>query len=337
MKSGSGIGTDHNQEPVNGHGQSEGCNAATPPSKGGADATAPSRLPAAPVDPPQERVRHQAGGGSRGTHGSSSATVGVDQKGEVPAAIPLPGSPAPSSAGSSPSNPSLDSAWPFGAGTVSSAAIDCKEVFHRLVRAQTAINEAGRGSAEEWEKKKKKPEEEQVESAHPKKAHWSKLKNYFTRKVVDRERWEMYQEHVGQQTNPIAEVFDYYRVPEDMAVCVNLDAYLRFRPVYGDGECFYRSFIFSYLEQVLDRQDTHEEHRLLDTIKRVSMQHTNLGWTSSGFRRSYKEMHNCLTVVACHHSFTHCWHKLKFEVYCKVNKPILTKMNLKRNLLPEEQ
>jgi hypothetical protein len=85
--------------------------------------------------------------------------VGVDQKGELPAAIPLPEPPAPSSAGSS----SPDSAWPFGAGTVSSAAVDCKEVFDRLVRAQAAINEAGRGSAEEGEKKKKKkPEVDQV-------------------------------------------------------------------------------------------------------------------------------------------------------------------------------
>ncbi|XP_047042883.1 uncharacterized protein LOC124646885 [Lolium rigidum] len=331
MKSGSG--TDHYQEPVNG--QREDSKNGAEAAQGGAEASSPSRLPAAPAGRPQERVRQQAGGGSRGTNGSSSATVGA----EVTAAIPLPEPPAPSSAGSSPSTPSLDSGWPFGAGTVSSAAIDCKEVFDRLVRAQAAIKEAGRGSAEEGEKKKKKkPEEaEQAESSHPKKALWSKLKNYFTREVVDREKWEMYDEHVGHQTNPIAEVFDYNRVPDDMAICVNLDAYLRFRPVYGDGECFYRSFIFSYLEQVLDRQDTHEEHRLLDTIKRVSTQHTNLGWTSSGFRRSYKEMHNCLTVVACHHSFTHCWHKLKFEVYCKVNKPILTKMNLKRNLLPEEQ
>ncbi|KAK1692102.1 hypothetical protein QYE76_008799 [Lolium multiflorum] len=341
MKSGSG-----NQEPVNGHGQREdsknGASDGAPSAvaaQGGADASSPSRLPAAPVGRPQERARQQAGGGSRGTNGSSSAAVGVDQKGGVPAAIPLPEPPAPSSAGSSPSTPSLDSAWPFGAGTVSSAAVDCKEVFDRLVRAQAAINEAGRGSAEEGEKNKKKPAVEQVESSHPKKALWSKLKNYFTRnrEIVVREEWEMYKEHVGHQTNPIAEVFDYYRVPEDMAICLNLDAYLRFRPVYGDGECFYRSFIFSYLEQVLDRQDTHEEHRLLDTIKRVSTQHKNLGWTSSGFRRSYKEMHNCLTVVACHHSFTHCWHKLKFEVYCKVNKPILTTMNLKINLLPEEQ
>ncbi|XP_047095119.1 OVARIAN TUMOR DOMAIN-containing deubiquitinating enzyme 1-like [Lolium rigidum] len=115
--------------------------------------------------------------------------------------------------------------------------------------------------------------------------------------VVDREKWEMYEEHVGRQTNPIAEVFDYYRVPEDMAICLNLDAYLRFRPVYGDGECFYRSFIFSYLEQVLDRQDTHEEHRLLDTINRVSTQHTNLGWTSSGFRRSYKAFKKLIKKV----------------------------------------
>jgi hypothetical protein len=95
-------------------------------------------------------------------NGADASSDGAPNSATVPAAIPLPEPPAPSSAGSSPSSPSLDSAWPFGAGTVSSAAVDCKEVFDRLVRAQAAINEAGRGSAKEGEKKKKKPEVEQV-------------------------------------------------------------------------------------------------------------------------------------------------------------------------------
>nr|XP_034572583.1 ubiquitin thioesterase otubain-like [Setaria viridis] len=57
-------------------------------------------------------------------------------------------------------------------------------------------------------------------------------------------------------------------------------AYSEFRPVHGDGDCFYMSFIFSYLEQVLHRQDTHEEHRLLATVRGVARQQVRLGWTS---------------------------------------------------------
>lgn len=69
--------------------------------------------------------------------------------------------------------------------------------------------------------------------------------------------------------------------------------YSEFRAVHGDGECFYRSFIISYLvadmlasslflsiecmlgdlfrfvwqEQVLDREDTDEEQRLLAALE----------------------------------------------------------------------
>ncbi|KAF7025794.1 hypothetical protein CFC21_037952 [Triticum aestivum] len=87
----------------------------------------------------------------------------------------------------------------------------------------------------------------------------------------------------------MTEVRKYYLV-SDLATgqgVDHLDAYSKFRPVTGDGECFYRSFIFSYLEQVLDRHDTHEEHRLLDALKRVSVQHADLRWTSE-FPRSYR-------------------------------------------------
>ncbi|VAI53894.1 unnamed protein product [Triticum turgidum subsp. durum] len=72
----------------------------------------------------------------------------------------------------------------------------------------------------------------------------------------------------------------------------HLDAYSEIRLVIGDGECFYRSFIFSYLEQVIDRQDTDEEHRLLDVVERMSVQHANLGWNSEFSRtsRAFKEL-----------------------------------------------
>ncbi|XP_044966142.1 uncharacterized protein LOC123426388 [Hordeum vulgare subsp. vulgare] len=76
----------------------------------------------------------------------------------------------------------------------------------------------------------------------------------------------------------------------------HLDVYSEFRPVTGDGDCFYRSFIFSYLEQVLDRQDTLEEHRLLDAVKRVSLQHADLRWTSE-FPRSYRAFKKLIKKV----------------------------------------
>ena len=40
-------------------------------------------------------------------------------------------------------------------------------------------------------------------------------------------------------------------------------------------------------EQVLHRQDTHEEHRLLAAVKGVARQHARLGWASE-FSRSHK-------------------------------------------------
>ncbi|KAF8686720.1 hypothetical protein HU200_043557 [Digitaria exilis] len=72
--------------------------------------------------------------------------------------------------------------------------------------------------------------------------------------------------------------------------------YSEFRPVRGDGECFYRSFIFSYLEQVLDRHDTHEEHRLLVAVKEMARQHARLGWASE-FSRSHKAFNKLIKKV----------------------------------------
>ena len=54
----------------------------------------------------------------------------------------------------------------------------------------------------------------------------------------------------------------------------------------GDGECFYRSFIFSYLEQVLDRKGRNEERRLLAAIQELAEESARLGWASE-FSRSH--------------------------------------------------
>ncbi|KAF8693247.1 hypothetical protein HU200_038629 [Digitaria exilis] len=96
--------------------------------------------------------------------------------------------------------------------------------------------------------------------------------------------------HVNHQTIPMSRIIEHYELIELAAgrgVIVHSNAlnlrrtYSEFRPVHGDGECFYMSFLFSYLEQVLDRQDTHEEYRLLAAVKGVARQrqHARLGWT----------------------------------------------------------
>ncbi|XP_020199529.2 uncharacterized protein [Aegilops tauschii subsp. strangulata] len=118
------------------------------------------------------------------------------------------------------------------------------------------------------------------------KSIWSRVKNkIFCGKVR-----EICSEHVKHQTHPITEVRRYHRLASDEAN--HLDAYSEYRSVIGDGECFYRSFIFSYLEQVIDRQDTHEEQRLLDVVQRLSTQHANLRWNSEFSRssRAFKDL-----------------------------------------------
>uniref|UniRef100_A0A453AMA1 Uncharacterized protein n=1 Tax=Aegilops tauschii subsp. strangulata TaxID=200361 RepID=A0A453AMA1_AEGTS len=122
------------------------------------------------------------------------------------------------------------------------------------------------------------------------KSPWSWLKNKGLKSNVQssfifcREGRQICPEHVQHQTQPITEVMNRY------TVCSNgmnsLNAYSEFRPVIGDGECFYRSFIFSYLEQVLDRPDTDEERRLLDVVEKASARHADLGWNSKFSRSS---------------------------------------------------
>uniref|UniRef100_A0A0A9D201 Uncharacterized protein n=1 Tax=Arundo donax TaxID=35708 RepID=A0A0A9D201_ARUDO len=105
--------------------------------------------------------------------------------------------------------------------------------------------------------------------------------------------------HVYRQVIPMTGIIEHYEflpmvAAKGMIFQTNAlllrRAYSKFRPVFGEGESFYRSFIFSYLEQVLDRPDTHEEHRLLAAIKGVARQHARFGWTSdfSSCRKAFK-------------------------------------------------
>jgi len=102
--------------------------------------------------------------------------------------------------------------------------------------------------------------------------------------------------HVHHEIIPMLRIIPHYNLLEMVAGrgelfhtnAPNLHrAYYGFRPVHGDGECFYRSFIFSYLEQVLDRQDAHEECRLLAVVKRLARQHARLALTSE-FSKTHK-------------------------------------------------
>ncbi|KAI5002451.1 hypothetical protein ZWY2020_027101 [Hordeum vulgare] len=277
---GSGSGT---AEPAHGqHGDSSSAAASASPSAVEADASSPSSPPplppAAPLERPQEeRDREQVGG-------SCSATAAG--AGKILASPP----PVPSS---EPSSPSSSSSSPDGADAAAAGVgeFDSRAMFQQLVREQTTVKEAG-GPSVEGASRKKKPKEAQVKSSHAIGALWNNLRKFF-----HGEEWH-YSQHVNHQTRPIAEVSKYYLVP-DLATgqgVDHLDAYSEFRPVSGDGECFYRSFIFSYLEQVLDRQDTHEEHRLLDAVKRVSLQHADLRWTSE-FPRSYRAFKKLIKKV----------------------------------------
>ncbi|WVZ86976.1 hypothetical protein U9M48_033684 [Paspalum notatum var. saurae] len=62
------------------------------------------------------------------------------------------------------------------------------------------------------------------------------------------------------------------------------DACSEFRPAHRVEECFYRSFIFSYVEKVLGTKDKHDEHHLFVAVKGVARQHVCLGWASESSR-----------------------------------------------------
>uniref|UniRef100_A0A0D9YSV6 Uncharacterized protein n=1 Tax=Oryza glumipatula TaxID=40148 RepID=A0A0D9YSV6_9ORYZ len=100
--------------------------------------------------------------------------------------------------------------------------------------------------------------------------------------------------HVGHKKVPIDKAFIHYfgnihnalqhgYVPLHLA---HLDTrYSELRPVRRDGEGFYRSFMFSYLEQVADRVDTREEDRLLDAVRKLATRAEHLQWASEFSRR----------------------------------------------------
>uniref|UniRef100_M8B7F5 Uncharacterized protein n=1 Tax=Aegilops tauschii TaxID=37682 RepID=M8B7F5_AEGTA len=131
--------------------------------------------------------------------------------------------------------------------------------------------------------------------------NWTQIKNksVMWHPSVEEESWE----NVGRSTNALGARGSFH----NLQLYFEANGYLVETVVckmWGNHEIFRRegreicSEHVNHQEQVIDRQDTHEEHRLLRVVERMSMQHANLRWNSD-FRRSSKEIHNCLTVVWC--------------------------------------
>ncbi|KAI4974054.1 hypothetical protein ZWY2020_041835 [Hordeum vulgare] len=232
------------------------------------DSNASSTTAAAPPPPPASATplhREQAGDGA---DGSSPATVVDPRKGKDPAP---PSPPRRSSSGSSISSStrSHDYVAAFRAfqGAESSAAAAAR--FRRVTWSDPVVEEKTEEKLSQAKVKSKQDKLPQAKGKLP----WSKLKN----KIFRKEGREICSEHVKHQTHPITEVRRHYMLASDEAN--HLDAY---------SEC--RS------EQVIDRQDTHEERRLLHVVKRVARQHANLRWNSE-FSRSSRAFKNLIKKV----------------------------------------
>ncbi|CAN6170610.1 unnamed protein product [Urochloa humidicola] len=92
--------------------------------------------------------------------------------------------------------------------------------------------------------------------------------------------------HVSDKRTLISEAKTYYKIKESLAEELS-EFYSSFRVVHGDGECFYRSFIYSYLELILENGDQSEENRLLRALENVSIACMDVEWLYDDFCESY--------------------------------------------------
>ncbi|KAF7015184.1 unnamed protein product [Triticum aestivum] len=250
MASGSGKDRDDGkQEPARVHGQRDDASAASPagaPSFGAAQAG--SGVSSPPPHPPPP-VDDQAGGGSR-------------------------------RAGESISSPPPPSARPVDVQTGS-----------QIFEAGGSSSAAARAGEQAGLPKAKKTILRKIISS-------GKDKVFCRKGIGSSERPQvgsLERPHVTQQAIPYGQALNHYvgqilALYRDRIYAVNAiglgDRYSEFRPVEEDGECFYRSFIFSYLEQVLDRKGRNEERRLLAAIQELAEESACLGWASE-FSRSH--------------------------------------------------
>ncbi|EEE57085.1 hypothetical protein OsJ_06915 [Oryza sativa Japonica Group] len=230
------------------------------PPEGAGDVSPPSPPPPPPPSSVQsrahERAREQPGDGGRGADRSSSAAAAVDRKGKKKIGEDS----------SSPAPPDDREQAPRKKGRKNS---DSPMKFLRS--SILAIH----GYA-----KKKLSDRKGKQPNYP---------NQTSKEIISKSP-----PHVGHKKVPIDKAFIHYfgnihnalqhgYVPLHLA---HLDTrYSELRPVRRDGEGFYRSFMFSYLEQVADRVDTREEDRLLDAVRKLATRAEHLQWASEFSRR----------------------------------------------------
>ncbi|XP_062182190.1 uncharacterized protein LOC133886533 [Phragmites australis] len=259
MASGSGQDQDDLQEPV--HGQGEESKAPPPPAAAATAAEPPPLAP--PVVCIQEHERPGDGGESPSTAAAAAeekaASAAAERKGKKvmdPSPTSSSASSPPSSVGSSPPITSPVVSVP-GAGESSSVA---------------AVDSVRRATVS-W-----------TEPLVPKVVRSIDLKNAFDIMLLEQKairdldrRWAEAEKMKKQQTIPMTGIIEHYELLDMVAgrgiifhsnALLLRRAYSDFRTVFGDGE------------QVLDRPDTHEEHRLLAAVKGVDRQHERLGWTT---------------------------------------------------------
>ncbi|KAL5213441.1 hypothetical protein ABZP36_024288 [Zizania latifolia] len=230
------------------------------------------------------RPREPRGGGGCGTEGSSAAVV--DRKGKK---VVDNFSPTPPSAPRSPVFSDDD------------ADDSIKEIEQLMTQRKPNVEE-------KVEEKPDSPKKKLRRSCI------LAFKNCIKKKLSDIKRKQLSwfnqnsipPPHVDHKTIPIDLAMEHYigditvSVKQPIA-SLNLlsleDHCSELRPVYRDGESFYRSFMFSYLEQVLDRKDTDEETRLLKVVAGLTTHPEGLHWASQ-FSQSRKR-HRNIPVNSC--------------------------------------
>ncbi|KAG8070819.1 hypothetical protein GUJ93_ZPchr0006g42498 [Zizania palustris] len=234
---------------------------------GGADVSPPP-----PIPPPAPRVEsltlelerdgEPLGGGGCGTEGTSSAAAAVDRKGKKVVEIySSSSSPSSSPSPSTPRSPVLsdDSADVLSDDAAEDAIRDIEKVMAmRLYWGESGFRPA---------RQKAQNKTEEMSNCQQMMSIWSFSLWYIKNMIFCRKGWQMdfsdpsnlieSPTHVDHQKIHLAYAISHYRLFSKVGgeVSSNLEIllnnYSEFRPVYGDGECFYRSFIISYL--VLDQ------------------------------------------------------------------------------------
>ncbi|XP_072998868.1 OVARIAN TUMOR DOMAIN-containing deubiquitinating enzyme 1-like [Typha latifolia] len=75
------------------------------------------------------------------------------------------------------------------------------------------------------------------------------------------------------------------------------EQYAALRRTRGDGNCFYRSFMFSYLEHILETQDTTEVARILTKIEQCKKTLLSLGYAEFTFEDFFSIFNDQLESV----------------------------------------